>query len=255
MGIVKTLFKYWPLALLIFVLVTALADLLGSALPVSGGRGVVAVVPALMLAILVPVFWSVMGRSVRGILFTFLILGTLLVVSAQFSTEPEDWSVWGGGWCLGMLICLVQLWQLREESSSELIARPRIATSDFPLADSLEMMQESSHDEPLEDQGEVSQSWTRLRLENGGERVQGTFVLEFSETEQIKHFHLPVSPPFVYRPVGWCEVDQDGYRVSFTQLQTYGTRLTIRRQAGKNESETVELCVVLTSINEERAAA
>ncbi|WP_231740604.1 hypothetical protein [Thalassoglobus neptunius] len=105
------------------------------------------------------------------------------------------------------------------------------------------------------DTDNVTQSWTRSVVEGELDQLEGVFTVEFAEGHRIVHFHIPVFPPFHSIPEGWCEADDDSYKVSLTQLYSYGTRVTVRRSGNAAEADTVQVNVVLSCPLPNRSAA
>ncbi len=103
--------------------------------------------------------------------------------------------------------------------------------------------------------GEIVQSWTRVRLADHTERLEGTIHLHFRAGEQIQHCHIPLSPAFSTIPEAWSECHDDSFRSEFTTLQTYGVRLTVRRSIHDLDECSTDVSVMLLSTRENRSVA
>lgn len=116
-------------------------------------------------------------------------------------------------------------------------------------------LEESEPTEVGESDGEVVQSWTRVRLGDQSERLEGTIHLHFQAGERIQHCHIPLSPAFSTIPEAWSECHDDSFQAEFTTLQTYGVRLTVRRSMHDLDACTTEVSVMLLSSVENRSVA
>lgn len=90
---------------------------------------------------------------------------------------------------------------------------------------------------------ELLQLWKRERLSTGEERLSGSMLVKLAEGEQVRHLHIPFSPPFASLPTAWCEADADGIRLEVGPLQTYGARLTLRRSLDSRSAEEFEIAL------------
>ena len=251
--------KYWPLMALGLIGSTATFQLLTTGGSQAVWSGFAGVSVALLASAAIAFIWK---RSEKPILSMGLILGVAgFVICGAIGSlgNPVSMAVLGGGVCLACLAGVVQIAilphaQAVETKSTETPSALDERLSEFVnvnpsrVVDSLEMM-ESVGDE------EVSQSWSRFALANGDERFEGMISLRFEEGEQLKHFHIPVSPPFKHAPTAHCEVSDDGFRATFTQLQPYGARLTLKRRVSQVEAETVEVEIVLMANQQQEIAA
>ncbi len=116
-------------------------------------------------------------------------------------------------------------------------------------------LEESGSTEVGESDGELIQSWTRVRMRDQTEKHEGTIHLHFRAGERIQHCHIPLSPAFATIPEAWSECHNDSFRAEFTTLQTYGVRLTVRRSMHDLEECTTEVSVMLLSSVENRSVA
>jgi hypothetical protein len=113
----------------------------------------------------------------------------------------------------------------------------------------------NDQEETESSQEELLQSWKRLKLHNGIERLEGSLVLKFAVGEKIQHCHLPISPALNSLPQAWCECSDTSVRVEFNVLQTYGVRLTARRGSGPLNEESVEVNFIVESCPNRQAVA
>ena len=104
-------------------------------------------------------------------------------------------------------------------------------------------------------EGETLQTWTRVRLCDQSERLEGTVRLHFRAGERIQHCHIPISPAFSTIPEGWSECDDDSFRSELTTRQTYGVRLTVKRSMQDLAEGTVNVSVLLLGKVENCSAA
>lgn len=104
-------------------------------------------------------------------------------------------------------------------------------------------------------EGEVIQSWSRVRFPDGNESLEGSLSVQFSRGEQFRHCHIPFSPPFKRLPQAWWESSEDNLRGDFSMMQSYGCRLTLRRSGTELQETTVDVSILLTTATESKYAA
>lgn len=104
------------------------------------------------------------------------------------------------------------------------------------------------------DQEPVVETWTRL-LTDGGERLEGTFRVDFLPGERIVRRHVPIVPPFQSSPHGWCECDDAAYGVEIDVSQSYGVRLTIRRRGDHSLPDGTNVALMLQATRPLRRVA
>lgn len=102
-------------------------------------------------------------------------------------------------------------------------------------------------DELSQEEGELLQSWRRTRFLDGRENLIVNIRVNFQTGERIQHSHLPFSPPLQSIPHGWVECEDSRLQCTFSQLQTYGARLTIRRPPTELSAAEYELSIVFIS--------
>lgn len=141
------------------------------------------------------------------------------------------------------------------EDSSELLEQ--VGPTESPFLENVLITDsaESEQTEVDENEGELMQTWTRVRLDDLTERLEGTIQLHFRAGERIQHCHIPLSPAFATIPQAWSECHDDSFRAEFTTLQTYGVRLTVKRSMHDLDACTTEVSVMLLSSVENRSVA
>ncbi|MEW4487535.1 hypothetical protein AB1L42_05605 [Thalassoglobus sp. JC818] len=225
----------------------------------TGPSGLIATIPLLIVSVgLIGV-----ARN-RGSLSPFhLMAGTLCILSCLLwlpsNLEAAELGLLGGGLCLTLFLVATILYftEVSIPVPSYLRTAPPAVSPKLVELKTIpsEILAIEDHREEQNDTANVTQSWTRSQVEDQYDQLDGLFTVEFGAGDRIVHFHIPVFPPFHAIPEGWAEADSDSYKVSLTQLFSYGTRVTVRRSGDATEADTVEVNVVLSCPLPNRSAA
>lgn len=258
---------HWPLLFISFLILLVTGDIAARLLSTAFPPGLIGT--SLLLscsAILVLFNQSNKNTSLLRTLLTSVLLGVVLI--AATSSIPGNESIQ----FLSIAIALgigSGIFMLTHRSEQRITVENTTTKSLNPQAEAIALDLQrvapvlpsdqnhmiSDQEETESSQEEVLQSWRRLKLQNGTERLEGSLVLQFAAGEKIQHSHLPIAPALKSLPQAWCECSDSSIRVEFNVLQTYGVRLTARRGSGPLIEESVEVNFTVESCPNKQAVA
>ncbi len=245
----QKLLTAWPAWLLCLMMLPLFAKICLGIVGSTTPAGFLGAVPFLVLtASGIALFQS---RHLRGhtLLMTVGLVGCFFASSWVVSQSPSGMGI--SAIALGIGLCLIPV-------TASLVRDPKALETKNELTARLidDVSKELQPIEVLnEPDEEMLQSWQRVRLFDGSERIEGTLTVHFQPGERIRHCHLPISPAFLSLPEGWCESSDPDIQVEFSLLQTYGVRISARRGLQCSAACTTELTIVILSAQTTRSAA
>lgn len=250
--------QLWPVWMIGGCILLTLIDALPQLLSAPSPPGLLGA--AVVLIIAAAFSWPRLARNPRSLPLMLLLggLATCGTTSWFLGLGESAAPLFGAsGIALGLSLCVV-LANGAQNSPVIQSEAPIVRELSAPRTEQTLMDEESLSslaEEQCDENGQVLQSWTRLRLPDGTERLEGLVTVLFAADQRVQHFHVPFSPAFEQLPEGWCECDDDASQAEFNVLQTYGARLTVRRPAKDLQSSAVDVSIMLVSQGKRVSAA
>jgi len=106
------------------------------------------------------------------------------------------------------------------------------------------LLREGDESEGQEDFDDaMTQQIVRSRTEDGAERLEGTFLVEFAPAQQTASVHVPFCPAFETTPTVDALLLDGKAMLSVVKPRSFGVRIDVKRQGG----EPVRILVVAHS--------
>jgi len=117
----------------------------------------------------------------------------------------------------------------------------------WPPVDSLSSTSGAADEVPHGEES-VLQRFTRTTTPTGTERISGSISVCFAAGQRQATVHLPFVPPLAVLPTVVCDVpDESAVRLKVAAVHPYGTRIELKRLAGSETAETIEIGFTVTA--------
>lgn len=254
--------KHWPLSIIALLVVISLAELFVSSSDNWSPPGMIGLATVAIVGASLAVLFAKRDITRQGQLFwTVFVVGTLcLSAMAIPGISSSHWALTGCGLMLGSLI-LAFNFRAVPSSNAAVVSQSlqlREETSDTELAEGFASLEErllANLPDESESKENIQFEMSRLLRDNGTEIISGRQMISFAEGERIQHCHIPISPVLRGPLNTWSECDHPAVTADFSVVQSYGVRITIRRNKQALDVDKVELAFSIESQERTNAVA